>query len=128
MKLTAKFSAWIISAALLAFVPSAFGQTAFSHLNSATLVFQGWGGQGGQGGNGGGGNGCQGGGNGGGGNGWGGQGSGWGGGGQGGNGSGGCNDVPEGGNALTYLALAGACCVGASAIRLRRPALVPASN
>jgi hypothetical protein len=36
--------------------------------------------------------------------------------------------VPEGGNALAYLALASLCCLGAAAIRLRRPVSVSASN
>src|ERR1039458_6227562 len=143
MKSAARFSAWAALAALLCFAPCALGQgtgntkgtqvgnSGLNYAASSFLTFtltagghhkdgDGWGGGGGNGGGGnggggnGGGNGC---GNQGGGGGWG--GGGWGGGG-GGNGGGGCTPVPEGGNALMYLSLAGICCFGAMIFRLRR--------
>jgi hypothetical protein len=129
MKSAARFSAWAALAALLCFAPCALGQgtgntkgtqvgnSGLNYAASSFLTFtltagghhkdgDGWGG-----GNGGGGNG---GGNGGGGNGCGNQGGG------GGWGGGGCTPVPEGGNALMYLSLAGICCFGAMIFRLRR--------
>lgn len=41
-------------------------------------------------------------------------------GGKGGNGGGGCSTVPEGGSALTYLSLAGLCCLGVALFKSRR--------
>ncbi|MGB2602293.1 MAG: hypothetical protein WBC78_01770 [Candidatus Sulfotelmatobacter sp.] len=55
------------------------------------------------------------------------QGGDWGWGGGGGNG-GNCKSVPEGGTALTYLSLAGLCCLGAVVFRSRRTASSPATN
>ena len=49
---------------------------------------------------------------------------GWGGGGN----NGGCTTVPEGGTALTYLSLAGLCCLGALVFRPRRSAALETRN
>lgn len=46
----------------------------------------------------------------------------------GGNNGGNCKSVPEGGTTLTYLSLAGLCCLGAVVFRSRRPASFPATN
>jgi hypothetical protein len=146
MKSVARFSAWIGLAAILSCAPLAFGQSAVnanaSHRGNIVLSYspatvvvaafephadhidRGHGRNGSHGddwGGGGNGDGCgnQGGnGNGG----WGNGGWGWGG------GSGGGCPVPEGGNALTYLLLAGLCCAGAVAFRLRRPVPVQETN
>jgi hypothetical protein len=132
MKSVARFSAWIGLAALLSCAPLAFGQGTVNanapHVGNFVLSYlpanlvivsepradhidRGRGGNGSRGDDwdGGNGNGCgiQG-------------GNGWGNGGWGGGSGGGC-PVPEGGHALTYLLLAGLCCAGAVAFRLRRP-------
>jgi hypothetical protein len=135
MRVVSKFLAVAMIATVLGFAPFAFGQSANNsaalhvgsglHVANLVMFLQGWGGNGG-GGNGGGGNGCGEGGNGGGG--WGGNGGGNGGGGWGGNGGGGGCGVPEGGSALTYIALAGLCCAAAAAFRFRRSVSVSASN
>jgi hypothetical protein len=120
MKSTVKFSALLAIAAMFIFATAAFGQTTTVNLGSSLGLMAffappahhysrpGWGGGGGGNGGGGNGGGCQQGGNGGWGN------DGWGGGGNGGN----C--VPEGGNSLAYLSLAGLCFASAAAFRLRR--------
>jgi hypothetical protein len=59
-----------------------------------------------------------------GGGGWGGD-WGWGGGS---NNGGNCQSVPEGGTTLTYLSLAGLCCLGALVFRSRRSASLSATN
>ena len=41
---------------------------------------------------------------------------------------GGCKSVPEGGATLTYLSLAGLCCLGAVAFRSRHSAALPNTN
>jgi hypothetical protein len=57
-------------------------------------------------------------------------GNGWGWDGWGGGNGGNCKSVPEGGTTLTYLSLAGLCCLGAVVFRSRRPASasLPATN
>lgn len=40
----------------------------------------------------------------------------------------GCKSVPEGGTTLTYLSLAGLCCLGAVVFRSRRAACLPETN
>jgi hypothetical protein len=133
MKSAARVSAWVAFVALLCFAPAAFGSvntaSATSVANVHTFVpvaFLAFGPGGnnnnGNGGNNGNGSTCgQGGGNNGGG-GW------WGGGwwgdwfsGSNNNGNGGnCNSVPEGGNVLLYLSLAGMFCAGAMFVKSRR--------
>jgi hypothetical protein len=49
---------------------------------------------------------------------------GWGGGGN----NGGCTTVPEGGTTLTYLSLAGLCCLGALVFRPRKSAALETRN
>jgi hypothetical protein len=49
-------------------------------------------------------------------------------GGWGGSNNGGCKSVPEGGTTLTYLSLAGLCCLGAVVFRSRRAAYLPETN
>ncbi|HZW93513.1 MAG TPA: hypothetical protein VFF64_11220 [Candidatus Eremiobacteraceae bacterium] len=117
-------------AAVLCFASCAFAQDTVStktNIGSPALLTLtlGYGNQGGSNNNNGGGNGC---GNQGGGGGWGWGGDwgwGWGGGG---NNGGNCKSVPEGGTTLTYLSLAGLCCLGAVVFRSRRPASLPATN
>jgi hypothetical protein len=129
MRSAAQLSTWVVLAVVLSFSTSTLGQSKVnvigvsenSILNNApagflALVFGPGGGNGGSwGGNGGGnGGGC-------GNEGWGGDGRdnrGW----DGGNGRGGCASVPEGGTTLTYIALAGLCCLGAMVLRFRRQA------
>jgi hypothetical protein len=55
-------------------------------------------------------------------------GNGWGWDGFGGGNKGGCKSVPEGGTTLTYLSLAGLCCLGAVAFRSRHSAALPNTN
>jgi hypothetical protein len=128
MKSIAKISAWVAVAALLCFAPAAFGSvnpasaTSVANIHSFVPAFLAFGPNGGgnNGGNGGQGT-CGQGGNNGGGGWWGGGwwGGGWGGGGNNGNG-GNCNPVPEGGNTLLYLSLAGMFCAGAIFVKSRR--------
>jgi hypothetical protein len=47
---------------------------------------------------------------------------------KGGNGGGGCSTVPEGGSALTYLSLAGLCCLGVAFFKSRRSATSEIKN
>ncbi len=109
-------------AAVLCFASCAFAQdtvNAKMSIGSPALLTLtlGFGTQGGNNNYNGGGNGC---GNQGGGGDW-----GWG---WGGNNGGNCKSVPEGGTTLTYLSLAGLCCLGAVVFRSRRPASLPATN
>jgi hypothetical protein len=134
MKSIARVSAWVAVVALLCFAPAAFGSVNTASATSVANVhsfvpaaFLAFGPNGGNNGNGGQSTCGQGGGNNGGG-GWG--GGGWfdgffgGGGNNGNNGNGGnCNSVPEGGNALLYLSLAGMFCAGAMFMKSRRQAV-----
>jgi len=140
VKSITRFWASVAFAALLCFVPRAFGQgpvdgrvtrpgnNVLRYAPASFLAFNfgpggkgnggGWGGGGGGNGGGGGGGKCGGGGD----KGW----DGWNGGG--GKGGGGCNQVPEGGAAITYVSLAGLCCLGAIFLRFRRQPGVSAIN
>ena len=129
MKSTAKFSALVVMAAMFGFATCAFGQASPVKAGSSLSLVAffappahhygrpGWGGGGGGNGGGGNGGGCQQGGNG-----------GWGNDGWGGGGGNGGNCVPEGGNSVTYLSLAGLLCAAAVGFRLRRRTAVQFAN